>query len=245
MLIHYMSDLHFEHMTGEQTIQFIKYLPYGETVVIAGDICAEHDRLPMCITGIATHFENTIFVLGNHEYYSIDKPLLYSIANKIDKIDGIHWLQKYRPVTINGVTFIGDTMWFSDDPLNSIYRGWMNDFKYIPKFTSWVYDENANTIDRIKQLSNNETIVVSHHAPSTLSISENYKTSNLNRYYYTDMTGLMLSDNAPKLWIHGHMHDPIDYKIGGTRVVANPFGYIHHAETGSFDGNRYCDTNQV
>jgi hypothetical protein len=27
------------------------------------------------------------------------------------------------------------------------------------------------------------------------------------------------------LWIHGHMHDPFDYEINGTRVICNPRGY--------------------
>ena len=29
----------------------------------------------------------------------------------------------------------------------------------------------------------------------------------------------------PQLWLHGHTHDSFDYRIGGTRVVANPRGY--------------------
>ncbi|MEE9492215.1 MAG: hypothetical protein V3W04_02390 [Gammaproteobacteria bacterium] len=27
------------------------------------------------------------------------------------------------------------------------------------------------------------------------------------------------------LWVHGHMHDPFDYDVYGTRVVCNPRGY--------------------
>ena len=28
----------------------------------------------------------------------------------------------------------------------------------------------------------------------------------------------------PALWIHGHMHDPVDGQLGKTRLVANPAG---------------------
>ena len=36
------------------------------------------------------------------------------------------------------------------------------------------------------------------------------------------------------LWVHGHMHDPFDYEIYGTRVVCNPRGYAPNALTPDF-----------
>ena len=35
----------------------------------------------------------------------------------------------------------------------------------------------------------------------------------------------------PALWIHGHMHDPVDEQLGKTRLVANPAGYAYEAKT--------------
>ena len=35
------------------------------------------------------------------------------------------------------------------------------------------------------------------------------------------------------LWLHGHVHDALDYRIGRARVVANPGGYP--GEKGGFD----------
>ena len=29
----------------------------------------------------------------------------------------------------------------------------------------------------------------------------------------------------PDLWIHGHVHDPMDYRIGKTRILCNPWGH--------------------
>ena len=29
----------------------------------------------------------------------------------------------------------------------------------------------------------------------------------------------------PALWVHGHMHDPVDEWVGDTRIIANPHGY--------------------
>ena len=32
-------------------------------------------------------------------------------------------------------------------------------------------------------------------------------------------------ERQPALWIHGHMHDPVDVVLGQTRVLCNPAGY--------------------
>ncbi|MFP8910829.1 metallo-dependent phosphatase, partial [Pseudomonas aeruginosa] len=36
----------------------------------------------------------------------------------------------------------------------------------------------------------------------------------------------------PAFWLHGHVADALDYRIGGARVLANPGGYRH--ERGGF-----------
>ena len=41
--------------------------------------------------------------------------------------------------------------------------------------------------------------------------------------FASDLTRLM---GRSRLWIHGHMHNASDYEVNGTRVVANPRGYV-------------------
>jgi hypothetical protein len=36
----------------------------------------------------------------------------------------------------------------------------------------------------------------------------------------------------PALWIHGHTHHAMDYRIGPTRILCNPLGYPHEANDG-------------
>ena len=38
-----------------------------------------------------------------------------------------------------------------------------------------------------------------------------------------------------KLWVHGHMHNSLDYVERGTRVVCNPRGYVPFEPNPSFD----------
>lgn len=34
-----------------------------------------------------------------------------------------------------------------------------------------------------------------------------------------------VDDHEIAAWVHGHIHDSVDYMIGKTRVVSNPYGY--------------------
>jgi Icc-related predicted phosphoesterase len=76
------------------------------------------------------------------------------------------------------------------------------------------------------------TVVVTHHAPSPLSVAPRFLGSPLNPAFASDLTD-MIWQYVPDMWIHGHVHDSFDYLLGDTRVIANPRGYGD--ENGSFD----------
>jgi Icc-related predicted phosphoesterase len=42
---------------------------------------------------------------------------------------------------------------------------------------------------------------------------------------YASNLDKLVDASQAKLWIHGHIHRPISYQIGETRVVSNPRGY--------------------
>lgn len=52
----------------------------------------------------------------------------------------------------------------------------------------------------------------------------------LSPCYISDLTHL---PGRSTLWIHGHVHDSFDYAVEGTRVVANPRGYITSKKRGT------------
>lgn len=76
------------------------------------------------------------------------------------------------------------------------------------------------------------TVVVTHHAPTPLSIASRFKDSPLNPAFASDLTDLIWQ-HTPDLWMHGHVHDSFDYLLGDTRILANPRGY--GAENPAFD----------
>ncbi|MDX9710663.1 MAG: hypothetical protein RBT64_14025, partial [Trichloromonas sp.] len=62
------------------------------------------------------------------------------------------------------------------------------------------------------------------HAPSPRSIGKNWQGSLLAAAFASDLEKL-IATYQPALWVHGHLHDFYDYRIGATRVVCNPIGY--------------------
>jgi Calcineurin-like phosphoesterase len=70
-----------------------------------------------------------------------------------------------------------------------------------------------------------DTIVMSHHAPHPNSLLHGRVTSDLDCCYASDLTPILIGDNAPSHWFHGHIHKSSDYTIGNCRVVCNPRGY--------------------
>ena len=52
-----------------------------------------------------------------------------------------------------------------------------------------------------------------------------FEGSELNPYYFNDHEDLVHQVGA-KLWVSGHTHESHDYRIGVTRCVGNPSGYM-------------------
>lgn len=42
--------------------------------------------------------------------------------------------------------------------------------------------------------------------------------------FASDCEDLILA-TQPDFWIHGHMHNSADHRVGATRIVCNPNGY--------------------
>jgi hypothetical protein len=80
------------------------------------------------------------------------------------------------------------------------------------------------------------TIVVTHHAPSLRSLARPHDP--LDHCYASDIEPA-IETWRPRIWVHGHIHAIRNYRVGQTRVVANPLGRAEEA-TG-FDANRVVE----
>lgn len=94
------------------------------------------------------------------------------------------------------------------------------------------------TINKYKQKYDvKKIVIITHHAPCTLSISPMFKGQFTNSYYVSNLSNFILDNPEIKLWIHGHLHTPSDYMLGNCRVVCNPRGYTIYGENPNFNPN--------
>ena len=191
---------------------------------------------------VSFQFKHVVYVAGNHEFYHGKwKKSLSILRSLCSNFPNVHFLECDH-VYIDGVTFIGGTLWTDlnkYDPLTAhAVRDMMNDFRVIKNdelgFTPL---KPATTAERHRKLlgyiglltqekHDDKFVVVGHHAPSFQSVHPHYRDQTLmNGAYASDLSEFILDRPQIKLWTHGHMHDPSDYYIGTTRIVAAPRGY--------------------
>ena len=238
MRINYMSDLHLEFGPMETEPDG------GDILVLAGDINIK-GRVDWVNT-IANKFNHVLYILGNHEFY---RGTIDNIYKKIKErlVDNVHLLEN-ESITIDDVTFHGATLWsdfLNGNPMSYLQCDQViNDYRLIRAGTGKqrFRPQLAHKLHNISKAFLQENvkegdIVITHMAPSLLSIHEKYKNDmNINGAYASDLSELIL-DTKPKLWFHGHMHDLFDYTIGNTRILCNPRGYIGEELNHRFDPN--------
>lgn len=271
MKIRLISDVHLEF--GSFDLPVIEG-EKDQVLCIAGDLnpafCLhEKDKADKSTEAffktLQHRFKNIIYVSGNHEYYYGDVAKDDQKFKDISDNYGVVFLQG-ESIVIDGVTFIGATLWTdfdNQDPITMMEANrCMNDYNCIKdssavnrndnyetyswelhRFTAnralYIHDAHRKIIFeeiQIARLRDPEAkvVVMTHHAPHSLSIHENYRFSALNGAYYTDLEHELIT-YRPNLWMHGHVHNNFDYKIEETRIVCNPRGYHQYEENQEFN----------
>ena len=224
MKIQLVSDIHCE-FHDDKGRHFADTLPVEDTdgLVVAGEL-GTVDTLHDVLKIWSDKVPHVVYVTGNHEYYHSNRGVVNRALEKISKrCNNFHWLDN-DSVEIDGQKFIGATMWVPDAPGNWAWEGHMTDFQVIQGLKKWIYKENDRTQMYFANNIEEGDVVITHHLPCTLSIAEQFKTSELNRFFVCDMSNVIL-DKKPALWLHGHTHVPCDYVVGDTRIICNPYGY--------------------
>lgn len=225
-----------------------------------GYTMSNKDRINNFFNTECTKYDHVIMIPGNHEHYhgTFDKTVERMRA---ELPEFIHVLDK-DCFEVDDVLFIGATMWTDmnrQDPITEhAIRDMMNDFHVVRKIISGSYRKltpGCTVIEHIKTLkyfeailanpanAGKKVVMVTHHAPTSLSIDQKYAGQFLmNGGYHSRLDDFILDHPQIKLWIHGHMHDAKDYMVGDhTRVVCNPRGY----QSGSFHEESGYDPNWV
>lgn len=270
MKIAIASDLHLEfgdiNLVNEEN---------AEVLILAGDVCvARHTtnnemklsygvRYFEFFKRVAKQFNTVLYVMGNHEHYSNKfEDTATNLHSMLATMDNCHLLQR-DTIQINGVNFIGATLWTDmndyDELTMQCMKDYMNDYraikrqytgrsgehKFTPRFT---VSEHVRDFDYIKTVasmnrgdSRSKNVVITHHAPSQLSIHEKYKEDTIMNGAFCSNLDDWIRDSSIDLWVHGHTHSSFDYNIGSTRVLCNPRGYIGYEESANTFKLKYIE----
>jgi len=217
-----------------------------EVSVLKGKTCLIKKNAVKFLKWISENYSTVYYVFGNHEFY--DAEINFAVRNFRDILHkmGIHNIRILDNETVEhkNTIILGSTMWTNcnnQHPLAmyDVEYG-MNDYKCINYFDSSTREKrklavsdtlilNTKFKNKLEQFIKLETdkkkMVISHHAPSILSIDAVYRTSPLAHAYYDNLFDI-LYDSDIRVWIHGHSHDPSCYMINNTQVLANPRGYV-------------------
>lgn len=237
MQIRILSDLHLEFYRRPEKAQ-IRDDVDCDVVVLAGDIHTS-------TTGIAwagrTFKRPTIYVMGNHEYYGKDAPILLHKARALAAERGIHLLER-NEVEVLGQRFLGCTLWTGFDSgvlgwrhVSKVAQSTMADFSQItnaghdvtPALMADWYRRDAEWLEQALK-PRDPAVVITHFVPTWKALNPNFEASDeMTAYFHTNMERLM--GDAVPLWIYGHNHWSNDVTIetptGRTRVVSNQLGY--------------------
>ena len=245
-VVQFASDLHqeFEHCTADRLQLPVD--PEADLLVLAGDIHDDLYALDPWIRDLAAQVP-VVMVAGNHEFYGHEFDIQrQALADMGKAIPNFYFLDN-EAVTINGVRVVGATFWSNfdngDKALMAEARHMMTDYTVISDGTatlgslkpSRIYQEHLKSADFIQaELSgrdNQRMIVVTHHAPSLRSSRS--KGPGFDKLYGSNYEQLM-RDYNPNLWIHGHIHESLEYRVADTTIACNPRGYVRYRENEAF-----------
>ena len=227
--LHSHPEINYSHLE-------IKVLEHGQ---------ARAQRFRDFLKRCAFQFPHVVYVAGNHEFYHGRwQASLAHLRQECSKFSNVYFLENDVKI-INDITFIGATLWTDcnkGDPLTlHALTDMMNDFRIIrndehgytklrPAHAMYRHQKTLSYLKAVlPDMKDKKVVFVGHHAPTFNSVHGRYRNDKLmNGGYASDLSEFILDHPEIALWTHGHMHDPVDYMVGATRVVCNPRGYAGH-----------------
>mgnify|MGYP000294817738 CR=1 FL=1 len=222
-----LSDLHLE---------LLGYIPVikktANNLILAGDIGDPSEDIYInFIEKCSKLYEKVFLIKGNHECYDKTVKETDEMINDIcKKYNNIYYLNNSH-IDIGDIRIIGCTLWseISDENKSEI-SCYISDFNKIKKWcvelNNYQHYKDICFIDKhTKECIENKLklIVITHHSPVLNSILDNYKGSDLNEAFQSDLSEMI--KKPIKLWIYGHTHYSKYHVINDIPVVSNQFGY--------------------
>jgi hypothetical protein len=251
-----LSDLHLDRFEGWSAGR----IPPADVAVVAGGITR---GLVAAVGWLGQHLRPhmpVVFVPGPLEYFDTVLPDESERGRRAAAFADVRLLDGDLTV-LDGVRFIGSTLWTDYRLYGEENREWafqaarlgLSELRWIrlsPERHRQLRPEDAAELhmharasleDMARRHHDGPTIVVTHHAPHRLSLPPDARVtptrhlSGLLPASYASDLGDLVERMGACLWVHGAVPQPIDYRLGRTRILANPRGKGAERATGRFD----------
>jgi Calcineurin-like phosphoesterase len=248
------SDLHLDCHSPSDQHKWPKIPRLAPVLVLAGDVGrVNQSHYVTYLKQLCASFERVILVPGNHEYYQASKPTHTfeetERALQSLNIDNLIVLQKSSAV-VNGIRFVGCTLWSDIDLDNPFIQAEMSDYHKIyngrdeaditkrkwprmkPAIIKGIHKQHCQYLMEAISASEEPVIVVTHHCPTLRHLIERKASTPMSSCYATplDITHPDLFGPPVVSWICGHSHRTMEEyatNADGHRVLMlmNAHGY--------------------
>jgi calcineurin-like phosphoesterase family protein len=216
------SDAHLEFDWWDYAAAPIPHVFAGDlTSQVTAESRERGRRLAEC------HPEVVCWVMGNHDFYggSFPRPGENQGRAGLDDGTAVAWA----------------TLWtdLQERYFDTYFARGMADYRYIRDCLFTTYSAcHAADLEFLRRQE--ADVVVTHHGPFEGSVHPKYGDDPFNWCFSSRGVQAKVQkwDKKPRLWVHGHTHEPLDYEVEWddgqkTRVLCHPRGY--KGETG-FNG---------
>lgn len=250
MKIWHISDLHF----SEAEVRAGKLpapVPEADVAVIVGDLSDDVEaNIEWCASQVAPAMP-VVYVPGNHDLYRRCINGCTDHLRRQAHDAGVTYLDMDEAV-IGGVRFVGALLWSDlelwapEDPVARLeelelrYAAFADKSDYVRIFVDKAAgrmmtpaDSRAKHLETVAYLEktlsepfDGDTVVATHFPLHIGSAQPEYLRDPQQPRYISDR-GDLIEKTQPALWLHGHTHMAISYRVGRTLVANNPRGYVH------------------
>ena len=247
MKVRVVSDVHMDMLNGPTREKRLRKIcdreSSAEVLIVAGDLCEarEETLYRRLIKEFTSSFKYVLMVPGNHEYYgsSIEATNSFLAQLEIDYPTFINLNNYDESIEINGIPFIGATLWFDGESPDAILnKGYLNDYIQIKDFSAKIPQLGKTGKNKlVAGIIEGTSVVVTHHAPLLECASRSvYRDQVQTRAFYVNDCQKIIAQKKPRAWFHGHMHVPnvfVPAFSTNTLVLSNPLGYQFESTGGN------------
>jgi predicted phosphodiesterase len=278
-ILRYVSDIHLELRKTIYHPKLASYWNFKKSkndkyyLALLGDIgnpFFNQKNLNDFLSNVAPHYENILYVPGNHEYYnslsdnqrSCEEHII-ELQNMCKKYPNVQLLNN-QSIIIDDIQFIGSTLWSQIFPENKLYiESVINDYNLIldnekNKITTeltnrWNMESIKFIETELNLNSDKKKIILTHHAPLFSSVLLNqytanpkYITSQNNQAFHNDLMHLFQTKpNNISAWLYGHTHWASVFKLNDTIIATNQLGYSREEHDINFNEYAFIDLDKL